>query len=156
MLDVLPDWKTMDPTERLDRVKAMAAAGETASFIAGQFTNATRMSVIGLCARKKLKLMGKPPKPPTPPKAAPKPKKPKVEAVAPLPTVARPSRLPRETVETDDVVPPGALSIMQLKANSCRYIHGDPRSEHGYCGKRVKTDSSYCSEHHARVYLVRT
>lgn len=45
------------------------------------------------------------------------------------------------------------IGIMDLKAHDCRWISGDPLNVHGYCGKRAKEGSSYCDEHHARVYM---
>lgn len=45
------------------------------------------------------------------------------------------------------------VGIMYLKAHDCRWIEGDPLNVHGYCGKRAREDSSYCAEHHARVYM---
>lgn len=45
------------------------------------------------------------------------------------------------------------VGIMDLKAHDCRWIEGDPLNVHGYCGKRAREDSSYCTEHHARVYM---
>jgi len=45
------------------------------------------------------------------------------------------------------------VGIMDLKARDCRWISGDPLNVHGYCGKRAQEDSSYCPEHHRRVYM---
>ncbi len=45
------------------------------------------------------------------------------------------------------------VGIMDLKAHDCRWIEGDPLNVHGYCGKRAREDSSYCAEHHRRVYM---
>ena len=46
--------------------------------------------------------------------------------------------------------------LKQLQQNEhlgCRWIEGDPRAQHPYCGAATKEGSSYCAEHHARAFL---
>ena len=151
MPDALPDWKSMDTAERQAIVTQLAAERISAGGIASRFTNATRMSVISLCSRKKIQLRGKTPKPPAPPKRQPAPKapKPSLPAVQVTPT-------PRAAIHEPVTDLTGLVSIIDLKAHQCRWIDGDPRGEHGYCGQRVQADSSYCPAHYRRVYLVRS
>ena len=44
------------------------------------------------------------------------------------------------------------LQAVQNEHLSCRWIKGDPRAQHTYCGSETKQGSSYCAEHHARAY----
>lgn len=154
MHDLLPDWTDMPEADRETQVRALAMDGKPASLIARSFRNCTRMSVIGLCSRKKIQLKGRAPKPP-----AQKKPRPKVEARIDVRQVA----IAREKAPKIEPDPMGLsilgndathlLGIMDIKAHHCRYIHGDPKGIHGYCGKHVQADSSFCPEHHDRVYL---
>jgi hypothetical protein len=47
------------------------------------------------------------------------------------------------------------LQAMQNEHLSCRWIDGDPRVQHTYCGAETQQGSSYCAEHHARAYCSR-
>lgn len=58
--------------------------------------------------------------------------------------------VPEEEMGTDVT---HLVGIMDLKARDCRWISGAPLNVHGYCGKRAQEDSSYCPEHHRRVYM---
>lgn len=151
MPEALPDWKTMDVGERLTIVAELAAERISAGGIALRFTNATRMSVISLCSRKKIQLRGKTPKPPAPPKRQPAPK-----AVEPSLPAMKAAPTPQAAIQEPMTDLTGLVSIMNLKAHQCRWIEGDPRGEHGYCGQSVQADSSYCPAHYRRVYLVRS
>ena len=46
--------------------------------------------------------------------------------------------------------------IMDLGASAipsrCRWVHGEPSANALFCGKPTKAGSSWCPEHHARVY----
>ncbi len=44
------------------------------------------------------------------------------------------------------------LQAVQNEHLACRWIEGDPRAQHTYCGAETKQGSSYCAEHHARAY----
>lgn len=48
------------------------------------------------------------------------------------------------------------LGLMDIGAHDCRWIDGDPLAEHSFCGKPVKEGSSWCPEHHKRVFPGRT
>lgn len=156
MHDLLPDWKTMDADERLRMVREMAADGLSGGGIALKFRNATRMSVVGLCYRRKIKLKGISPKPPGParkprkdkPRSVPKAKAPpKVEAPA-----FETAPLPEEELGNDVT---NLLGLMDLTAQTCRYPHGDPLSQpFGFCGKHTQEGSPYCAEHHAKCHRV--
>lgn len=155
MHDLLPDWTDMPEVDRETKVRALALDGKAASLIARSFRNCTRMSVIGFCSRKKIQLRGRAPKPPA------QPKKPKVEARIDVRTVkaARSrAKVQADPFGFDDIGNDAShlLGIMDLKPQHCRWIAGDPLNVHGYCGKTAIDGSSYCSEHHARVYLVRS
>lgn len=45
-----------------------------------------------------------------------------------------------------------ALPLEGLTRTSCRWIDGDPRGDHAYCGLRARDGSSYCQHHHALAY----
>lgn len=153
MHDLLPDWKTMDADERLRMVREMAADGLSGGGIALKFRNATRMSVVGLCYRRHIRLKGISPKPPGParkpskdkPRAAPRPKPvPKVEAPA-----FETAPLPEEELGNDVT---NLIGLMDLTKDTCRWPHGDPLKEgFGFCGKQTKANSPYCEKHSARA-----
>ncbi len=44
------------------------------------------------------------------------------------------------------------LQAVQNEHRGCRWIEGDPRAQHTYCGAETNQGSSYCTEHHARAY----
>ncbi len=56
---------------------------------------------------------------------------------------------PLGTVERDRLK---QLQAVQNEHLGCRWIEGDPRAQHPYCGAATKEGSSYCTEHHARAY----
>ena len=43
-------------------------------------------------------------------------------------------------------------NVVSLPAG-CRWIEGDPRRAYSFCGAPQQPDSSYCPEHHRRVFL---
>ncbi len=47
----------------------------------------------------------------------------------------------------------GGVGTEQNEHLGCRWIEGDPRAHHPYCGAATKEVSSYCAEHHARAYF---
>ena len=154
MHDLLPDWTETPEAERAAKVSALAKDGKPASFIARSFRNCTRNIIIGYCSRRKIQLKGRAPKPPAPPK---KPK-PKVEARISVREIAI-ARADGPRLEADpdgllelgnDVT--GLIGIMDLKVDSCRYMYGDPKGQHGYCGKTAKGNSSWCPHHHDIVF----
>jgi hypothetical protein len=158
MHDLLPDWKAMDADERLSMVRRMAAEGLSGGGIALRFRNATRMSVVGLCYRRGITLKGIAPKPPGPskkPKARGNLNQPKVQAI-----VAKKLRMANEPAFETAPLPEedlgndvtALLGIMDLKADSCRWMFGDPKGQHGYCGKTTKAGSSWCPHHHDVVF----
>lgn len=57
---------------------------------------------------------------------------------------------PLGTVEHDRLK---QLQAVQNEHLGCRWIEGDPRAQHPYCGAATKEGSSYCAEHHARAYF---
>lgn len=44
------------------------------------------------------------------------------------------------------------LGLGDLQRRTCRWMDGDPRGEHFYCGNETATRSSYCPCHHAVAY----
>lgn len=45
------------------------------------------------------------------------------------------------------------LGVMDLTSNTCRFPIGDPLTgPFGFCGEKVRENSPYCAEHHARCY----
>lgn len=152
MHDFLPDWTDMPEADRETKVRALALDGKAASLIARSFRNCSRMSVIGFCSRKKIQLRGRAPKPPSPPK------KPKVEARIDVRQVSEArAKGPQINDDPDGLLDlgndvTGLLGIMDLKVDSCRYMYGDPKGQHGYCGKTTKANSSWCPHHHDIVF----
>src|SRR5690606_34908809 len=44
------------------------------------------------------------------------------------------------------------LRLEALGPHDCRWIDGDPKGDHSYCGAPVKPGTSWCPDHHARVW----
>lgn len=44
------------------------------------------------------------------------------------------------------------MSIVDLEANNCRYVHGDPKADHHCCGHTTRKNSVYCDFHHKLCY----
>lgn len=61
------------------------------------------------------------------------------------PPLARPAPPPAP-------LPSLKVALLDLKAEDCRYIDGDPRAEHSYCGHPRQPGSSYCAWHHRVCY----
>lgn len=154
MAEVLPDWSDMPDEDRVKLVQALILDGNPASSIARHFRNCSRNSIIGFCSRRKIQLKGRAPKPPAPPK---KPK-PKVEARIDVRQVsAARAKGPQINDDPDGLLElgndvTGLIGIMELKVDSCRYMYGDPKGQHGYCGKTTKANSSWCPHHHDIVF----
>lgn len=173
-MSVMPDWKTMKVVDRIDAVKALMLQGLSASQAASHFTNCTRNSIISLCHRKGIR-MAKNPGPDKAtlqenfakmadkgraaqghkPKAHGNNRQPKVNAIVARVAAKRKepafetAPLPEEELGNDAA---HLLGIMDLTNNTCRWMHGDPKGPHGYCGKQTKAGSSWCRDHHARVF----
>lgn len=160
MHDLLPDWTDMPEADRETKVRALAMDGKPASLIARSFRNCTRMSVIGLCTRKKIQLKGRAPKPPAPPKK-PKAAKPKVEARIDVRQVsAARSKGPQINDDPDSLLELGndvtALvgSLLDLTEHTCKWPIGDPlKPGFGFCGRHSIEGSPYCAAHHDKAYL---
>jgi len=64
---------------------------------------------------------------------------------------------PVAPMEIDMGVEPSAMRILTIDLDSpihpnmCRWIDGDPKADHSYCGKPTG-GRSYCATHHERVY----
>lgn len=57
-----------------------------------------------------------------------------------------------EKVKLDGEPRARKLSTLDLEKNDCRWVHGDPKNDHHYCGHAVKPGSSYCDFHHGICY----
>lgn len=73
----------------------------------------------------------------------------------------KPFRAPgRVDVDDEGVDATHLCGIMELGSTAipsrCRWIHGEPSADAEFCGKPTKDGSSWCPEHHARVYPDRT
>lgn len=156
MLDQLPDWKALSREQRIEMVAPMVAEGLSSSKIAGRFRNTTRNTIIGLCHRYGMQLRGIAPKPPKQPKA-PRPHgnkgQPKANAIIAR-AARKPPTPPPEPFDMEDGEPVDVTALVGIMQNKgCKWIHGDPLGQHGYCGKPFKAGSaSWCPEHHARVF----
>lgn len=159
-MSTLPQWKLMSNEAKMEAIKPLVEAKLSAAQIALHFSDITRNSIISFCHRRKLQLMGsaarfKPKGETVKPKATGHRSQPKVQAIVATARARKslPPVLPYDVEDNLDAVDVTALvGILDLKAHHCRYIHGDPKAAHGYCGAQVKPSSSYCPEHHARVY----
>lgn len=141
--------------ERVSRLKQLWADGHSAGEIAATFRETTRNAVIGKIHRLGLSNRG-----PRYRSTAPKPAR-KVAVkhqerapmvVAPKPAIA-PVRLPKGHDEPNH----GGTLYLSAEHYQCKHIAGDPRSvpidQLMVCGKPRKSGSSYCPEHHARVFV---
>ena len=50
-------------------------------------------------------------------------------------------------------VPQGTLQLIDLEPHHCRYVFGDTRAEHGFCGCNVVQGLPYCEEHARLCYV---
>lgn len=160
MHDLLPDWTAMSAAEKVEAVRPLVAQGLSSAQIAAQFRNISRNSIISLCHRNKMKLQGRSGRAdanlaPRRPKAHGNLKQPKVQAI-----VAKKLRMAKEPAFETAPLPEEELGndvghligIMDLTNDTCRFMHGDPKGQHGYCGKQTKAGSSWCAHHHAVVF----
>jgi hypothetical protein len=46
----------------------------------------------------------------------------------------------------------GRVTLPHPRRSGCRWVHGDPRQEWGWCDAPVIGEGAWCSEHRARVY----
>lgn len=44
------------------------------------------------------------------------------------------------------------MAMLDLRPDDCRWIVGDPRADHSFCGIKAPFGRSYCDTHHALVY----
>lgn len=63
-----------------------------------------------------------------------------------------PSKSVTLPVPPDDAVPEHAVSLIDLEPHHCRWVHGDTKGHHGYCGKPKVPGLSYCDGHAAKAY----
>lgn len=63
-----------------------------------------------------------------------------------------PDRSVKLAAPPDDDIPATAVSIVDLEPHHCRWVHGDSRGKHAYCGKPKVLGLSYCEGHAARAY----
>jgi hypothetical protein len=67
-----------------------------------------------------------------------------------------PPSAPVQTAPRLDATDMRLLTLEDLNmggARHCRWIEGDPRESHFYCGNDAKAGSSYCPAHHAVVWV---
>lgn len=60
--------------------------------------------------------------------------------------------LPTEPLPKEDTPPADLLSIYDLEPHHCRWPYGDPKHEHGFCGKHAVIGLPYCIDHCRRSY----
>lgn len=130
-------------------IAAGLSGSKVAEAINAEFSlpyNVTRNAVIGRANRKGINLNGA---------AKKKPKKkiePKLKKVAKKKNEeGKPSYAPPPPDENAIIT--GQL-IWQLGHGQCRWTDSDGHpSQFVFCGKKTKPGSSYCEEHHKRVYM---
>lgn len=150
------DWTP----ERVELLKSLWGNGPSASEIAKRLGgNATRNSVIGKATRLKLAKRPKNTSAPRPPAPRAKPRSGKAKPRPNRPVIiARPSAkvaLPPQFTSEPFVVEEGVdlTNLPNLVDNTgCKYVHGDPLGEHGFCGKPFYRRTNWCEHHHHRVY----
>lgn len=138
-------------------IRELAAKGMTGTQIADTLNKtmelprpATRNAVIGRCHRQGIELHNHSQKP--------KPQKKKVvvkqEQKKAKPKVAVEKIVLPEPVEIYSDIQTDKKRIIDLGVFDCRWTEsvGHP-STFEFCGARKKPGSSYCAEHHARVYI---
>lgn len=120
--------------ENIERVKAMAASGLSATQVAGQIGGVSRNSIIGIAHRNKFQFTGKSgnPNPPGSTRTAPDrvfiPK----SAIAPL--------KPGEAFPQSRLIP-----FADLERGECRFPFGN--SDFRFCALPVVEGRSYCRHH---------
>lgn len=166
MLDQLPDWKMLTREQKVEMVRPLVQdEGLSSTQIAARFRNTTRNTIIGLCHRHRWQLKGgagrrvnevENAKVRAAPRAHGK-GQPKAAAIvhrlAMRPTLPpTPPPEPFDMEDGDGVDVTALVGIMQNKG--CKFIHGDPLGQHGYCGKPFKSgSSSWCPSHFDRVFV---
>lgn len=151
------------PEEAVETLKAEWAAGKSASQIAEMIGHGvSRSAVIGKVFRLKLKRMTDGTQTSSIASRAQKAKASRSGKGQPKANAIIHNRIARREQPSFDTAPlpeegmgndvTHLIGIMDLKANSCRYIHGDPLHQHGYCGKEALPKSSWCEEHHHVVF----
>lgn len=158
----LPNWKALSRAQQLELIEPHRLAGRSASEIASLFDNCTRNSIIGVCNRAKIKLLGH--------VHIEKKKEhgnrgsPKAQAIVHRVIVRK------QAEERAKITPPRALrempielpeitarrTLIDLRHGECRWCDGDPlTADHSFCGQPAKDGSSWCEAHHARVFVRR-
>lgn len=59
---------------------------------------------------------------------------------------------PQPELPSDGVDVTRLVGIMELRDGMCRWIDGEPKGVHGYCGKPTVDGTSWCKEHEKRVF----
>lgn len=73
--------------------------------------------------------------------------------ISPVPPPTPRSREPETQIEPEKDEEGGLLTEENIKGHQCRFPFGDPGAKgFHYCGHQKKDGSSYCEEHHKRVY----
>lgn len=138
--------------ERIEQLKALHAADNSASQIAEVMGAPSRSAVIGKLHRlglhrgEKHKANNRVPAPKRPRKPAPKAMRPLVIPAAVRPVSApAPVDLPRP----DEALPESRLlSLFDLRATTCRWPLGDPQKPgFAFCGADCDPARSYCETH---------
>lgn len=148
--------------DRVELLRKLHAEGYSASLIAARIAphgEVSRSAVIGKIHRLGLQRGGKSGHIRKPVATAPWRARAARKA---LPKAERAERKVRATrleslpVPPNDVVPDTAIQIADLEPHHCRWIHGDSRGAHGYCGKPKVPGLSYCQGHAAIAYAAPT
>jgi GcrA cell cycle regulator len=141
--------------ERVELLKRLWLEGLSAGQIAGVLgEGVTRNAVIGKVTRLKLAKRKNPTAFIRPPANKPHGNKgaPKAAAIVHRAITRVPDPIP-EFIPEDGVDVTHLLGIMELRAHTCRWYHGDPRHpDTGFCGRHTRDGSPYCNEHHHRAY----
>ena len=154
--------------DHIATLKKLWAEGKSASQIAKEIGGYTRNAVISKVHRMHLPARRNPLGTSSPRKAHGNRNQPKVNAIlnkvaarkkAPPPpkpvSVPRPPRIAEQPEDHPDAVDVSHL-VGILDNAGCKWIHGDPLGEHGYCGQPFKDGSrSWCDQHYRRVYPAR-
>ena len=137
MSDRKPKWFG----DRLDRLRALASDGLSATQIARKFGDVSRLSIIGVCDRHKISLSKS---------------RDEINFVR-----GERGRGNRTQKKKDEIVPPVRVrshedtiaSFAELAETACKWPIGDP-SQPGFhfCGDTRKEHSPYCQHHHSIAY----
>lgn len=156
-------WEEMTREERSEAIRAGVAAGMSASQIAKKTGAKTRNIVIGFAYRYKIRLMRPVTSTDSNQRRSRRVKRPRPEDKSPSRSKVQPACPAASPVTTGIAADLGGVHIMDIGHGQCRFALWPHRmgvqsgkvsyEEAHFCGRTVRSGSSYCTEHHAVVWI---